>query len=271
MADDDRLESWKDIAAYLRRDVRTVQRWEQTDGLPVHRHKRAHRPIPYAYKSEIDAWWTSRSAVSPSLRTDGALADRNSRPSRRRDAIAATACAIVIVAAAAAYWTMRPRTGRAAATAPAGAATAAPAAPSGDPALQKSIAVLPFLDLTEGMKEEEFADGITEELIDRLNKVPGFRVPAPTSSYFYKNKKVPVSEIGRTLRVGYVLDGSVRKSGKRLRVAARLIRADTADVVWSESYDRPWTDLLVVQDEIAGEVTRALTASIEHRADRDKS
>src|SRR5690242_5889213 len=58
---DERLESWKDIAAYLRRDVRTVQRWEQTDGLPVHRLKRAQRPIPYAYKAELDAWWNSRS------------------------------------------------------------------------------------------------------------------------------------------------------------------------------------------------------------------
>jgi transcriptional activator of cad operon len=131
--------------------------------------------------------------------------------------------------------------------------------------------VLPFLDLSEGMKEEEFADGMTEELIDRLNKVPGLRVPAPTSSYFYKNKKVPVSEIGRTLRVGYLLDGSVRKSGKRLRVAARLIRADTAEVVWSETYDRPWTDMLAVQDEIAGEVTKALTTSLDGRADRGQS
>jgi len=80
---------------------------------------------------------------------------------------------------------------------------------------QKSIAVLPFLDLTEGMREEEFADGVTEELIDKLSKVPGLRVPAPTSSFYFKNKKVPVAEIAKTLGVAYVLDGSTRKSGDR--------------------------------------------------------
>jgi TolB-like protein/DNA-binding winged helix-turn-helix (wHTH) protein len=135
---------------------------------------------------------------------------------------------------------------------------------------QKSIAVLPFLDLTEGMKEEEFADGMTEELIGRLSKVPDFRIPPPTSSFYFKGKQIPVAEIAKTLGVAYVLDGSVRKSGIRLRVAARLIRADNGYVVWSETYDRPLDDILMVQDDIAGEVTKALRASIEGRA-RNKS
>jgi len=128
---------------------------------------------------------------------------------------------------------------------------------------QKSVAVLPFLDLTEGMHEEEFADGMTEELIDKLSKVSDLKVPPPTSSFYYKGKQIPVTEIARSLGVAYVLDGSVRKSGARLRVAARLIRADTGYVVWSESYDRPFNDILMVQDDIAGEVTKALKASIE--------
>jgi transcriptional activator of cad operon len=127
---------------------------------------------------------------------------------------------------------------------------------------EKSIAVLPFLDLTEGMKEEEFADGMTEELIDKLSKIPGMRVPPPTSSFFYKNKQVPVREVAKSLGVTYVLDGSTRKSGNRLRVAARLVRADTAYVLWSETYDRPWDDVLKIQDDIAGEVAKALKASI---------
>ncbi len=127
---------------------------------------------------------------------------------------------------------------------------------------QKSIAVLPFLDLTEGMHEEEFADGMTEELIDKLSKIPGLRVPSPTSSFYFKGKQVPVADIAKALGVAYVLDGSVRKSGTRLRVAARLIRADNGYVVWSESYDRPFGDILMVQDDIAGEVTKALRASI---------
>ena len=135
----------------------------------------------------------------------------------------------------------------------------------------KSIAVLPFLDLTEGMKQEEFADGMTEELIDKISKLPGFRVPAPTSSFYFKNKRVPVPDIARTLGVAYVLDGSIRKSGRRLRVAARLICADRGYVVWSETYDRPWDDILNIQDEIACNVMRALKAAIAAEADHPKS
>ena len=134
------------------------------------------------------------------------------------------------------------------------------------PQPQKSIAVLPFLDLTEGMKEEEFADGMTEEMIDKLSKIPGLQVPSATSSFYFKGKQIPIPEIAKSLGVTYVLDGSVRKSGPMLRVAARLVRADTGYVVWSETYDRPFTDRLMVQDDIAGEVTKALNASSEFKA-----
>lgn len=128
---------------------------------------------------------------------------------------------------------------------------------------QNSIAVLPFLDLTEGMKEEEFADGMTEELIDKLTKIPGLRVPSPTSSFYFKGKQIPVADIAKNLGVVYVLDGSVRKSGNRLRVAARLIQADAGYVIWSETYDRPFDDAVMVQDDIASEVTKKLAYSIE--------
>ena len=127
----------------------------------------------------------------------------------------------------------------------------------------KSVAVLPFLDLTDGMKDEEFADGMTEELIDKLSKIPGLKVPAPTSSFYFKGKQVPLVEMAKTLGVAYVLDGSVRKSGPRLRVAARLVRAENGYVIWSETYDRPLIDKLVVQEDIAGEVAKALPRSIE--------
>jgi transcriptional activator of cad operon len=146
-----------------------------------------------------------------------------------------------------------------------------PASPANVPQPQKSIAVLPFLDLTEGMKKEEFADGMTEELIDKLSKIPGLRVPAPTSSFYFKGKKIPIADIAKTLGVAYLLDGSVRKSGARLRIAARLIRAENGYVVWSETYDRPLDDILKVQDDIAGEVTKALRASIGARPDHDES
>ena len=131
----------------------------------------------------------------------------------------------------------------------------------------KSIAVLPFLDLTEGMKNETFADGMTEELIDRLSKIPGLRVPPPTSSFYYKEKQIPVAEIAKGLGVSYILDGSLRKSGGRVRIAARLIRAESGYIVWSESYDRSFDDILMVQDDIAGKVIKALRASIEAPSD----
>jgi TolB-like protein len=138
---------------------------------------------------------------------------------------------------------------------------------SASPALaaqpQKSIAVLPFLDLTEGMHEETFADGMTEELINKFSKIPGLQVASPTSSFYYKDKQVPVAEIAKALSVAYVLDGSVRKSGDRLRVSTRLARAENGYVVWSETYDRPSADLLMLQDDIAGEVAKALKASID--------
>lgn len=140
------------------------------------------------------------------------------------------------------------------------------------PPPQKSIAVLPFLDLTDEMNQEPFADGMTEELIDKLSKIPGLRVPPPTSSFSFKGKLWPrsqgaaqttIADIAKALGVAYVLDGSVRKSDGRVRVATRLIRADNGYVVWSESYDRPFDDILMVQDDIASQVTKALRASIE--------
>jgi transcriptional activator of cad operon len=133
------------------------------------------------------------------------------------------------------------------------------------PQPQKSIAVLPFLDLTEKMNQEPFADGMTEELIDKLSKIPGLRVAAPTSSFYFKGKQISIADIAKTLRVAYVLDGSVRKSGARLRVATRLIRADNGYIVWSETYDRPLDDILMVQDDIAGEVTKALSGPLSGR------
>jgi transcriptional activator of cad operon len=127
----------------------------------------------------------------------------------------------------------------------------------------KSIAVLPFLDLTDTMNEEPFADGMTEELIDKLSSFPGMQVSAPTSSFYYKDKQVPVADIARSLGVVYILDGSVRTSGTTMRVAARLVRATDGFVVWSGTYDRPLGDKLKVQDEIASEAARALTPVIK--------
>jgi len=126
----------------------------------------------------------------------------------------------------------------------------------------KSVAVLPFQDLTEQMTQEPFADGMTVELIDKLSKVPGLRVHAPMSSASLKGKRYTIAGMAKMIGVAYVVDGSVRKSGSSLRVVARLIHAEDEYVVWSHTYDRTVDDILHVQDDIAGEVTKALRASI---------
>jgi transcriptional activator of cad operon len=142
-----------------------------------------------------------------------------------------------------------------------------PAQGSAEPGLPlASVGVVPFLDLTQGMHEGEFVDGMTEELIDQLSKVPGFRVPSPTASFYFKDKQLSVPEIAKGLGVAYLLDGSVRKSGNRVRIAARLVRADTGFILWTETYDRPMSDILMVQQDIAREVTQALKSSIQGRA-----
>src|SRR6185437_14753869 len=125
---------------------------------------------------------------------------------------------------------------------------------------RQSIAVLPFLDLTtQEMTEEYFADGMTEELIDKLSKVGAFNVPAATASFYYKGKQVPLASIGTALGVTYLVDGSIRKSGPMLRIAVRLVRARDGYVIWSQTYDRPADDRLKVQDEIAAAVSKYLT------------
>ena len=127
----------------------------------------------------------------------------------------------------------------------------------------RSVAVLPFLDLTsQAMNEEYFADGLTEALIDRLSREPGFKVPAASASYFYKNKSLPPAQIARELHVNYLLEGSLRESGESLRIAARLTRTSDSYVIWTQTYERPKSDRLKIQDEIAQEVTGALRESV---------
>ena len=128
----------------------------------------------------------------------------------------------------------------------------------------KSIAVLPFTDMSEKKDQEYFADGLSEELIDMLTKIQDLRVPARTSSFYFKGKAEDIPSIARKLMVAYVLEGSVRKFGTHLRVTAQLVRADNGYHLWSETYDRDLDDLFKVQDDIAGSVVKALKVSILH-------
>ena len=146
------------------------------------------------------------------------------------------------------------------------AAAASPVASAGVPASsaisEKSIAVLPFVDMSEKRDQEYFADGMAEEIINLLSNVPDLRVPARTSSFYFKGKSTKLPDIARELGVAHVLEGSIRRSGSQIRVTAQLVRADTGYHLWSQTYDRDLRDVFKVQDEIANAVVQALQITL---------
>ncbi len=121
-----------------------------------------------------------------------------------------------------------------------------------------SVAVLPFADLSPGHDQEYFSDGLGEEILDHLTKIPNLRVSARASAFQFKGKNEDLRVIGQRLNVANVLEGSVRRDGNRVRISARLIRADNGVNLWSDSYDRDLKEVFVVQDHIARAVASAL-------------
>jgi len=127
---------------------------------------------------------------------------------------------------------------------------------------QKSVAVLAFANLSDDKANEYFSDGISEELLNVLAKVPQLKVAARTSSFHFKGKDTPIPEIARQLGVAYVVEGSVRKAGNKVRITAQLIKAADGFHVWSETYDRDLTDIFAVQDEIAKNILGVVKSSL---------
>ena len=147
---------------------------------------------------------------------------------------------------------------------PASTDAASGASPAEAPvqAAAKSIAVLPFADMSSGKDQEYFADGLSEELLNLLAKIPDLRVAARTSAFKFKGEKIDVKDVAQKLNVAHILEGSVRKSGNKVRITAQLIKAADGYHLWSETYDRTLDDIFVVQDEIAGEVVQALKLTL---------
>jgi TolB-like protein/Tfp pilus assembly protein PilF len=133
----------------------------------------------------------------------------------------------------------------------------------------KTIAVLPFVNMSDDADNEYFADGLSEELLNMLVKVPQLQVAARTSSFSFKGKDAKISDIARELNVSHVLEGSVRKSGDQLRITAQLIKADDGFHLWSETFDRTLDEIFVVQDEIAMKVTNALEVTLLGTSEMD--
>jgi TolB-like protein/predicted Zn-dependent protease len=208
----DRLESWKQIAGYLGRGVRTARRWEREEGLPVHRH--VHRVLGsvYAFKSEIDAWQSqlrSRPHASP----------------------------------------------------PATTASDSPDQP-------RSIAVLPFTNLSADSGNEYFADGLAEEITARLSAVRSLRVISRTSSATFKGSVKDAKKISRALGAQYLLEGSVRRADNKLRVTAQLIDAHADAHLWAETFDGNLDDIFAIQERIARVIVDALELRLTTEEDR---
>ena len=130
---------------------------------------------------------------------------------------------------------------------------------------EKSVAVLPFIAMSSGPDDEYFADGLTEEILNALAQLPELLVTARTSAFSFKGQDVPVQEIAAALGVNHIVEGSVRRSGERLRVTAQLIRADDGFHLWSEQYDSTSTDTIAVQENIAEQIASVLDVVLDER------
>jgi TolB-like protein/Tfp pilus assembly protein PilF len=126
----------------------------------------------------------------------------------------------------------------------------------------KSIAVLPFVNMSSDAEQEYFSDGLSEELLNLLTKIPQLRVTSRSSAFSYKGKDFKIADVGRELNVRYVLEGSVRKAGKQLRITAQLIETGSDTHLWSETYDRTLDNIFAIQDEIASKVVRQLKVTM---------
>jgi TolB-like protein/class 3 adenylate cyclase len=191
---------------------------------------------------------------------------RATRPQRAWPARIAAALAAVALAGAAAWLVLGDRQGGPGPSRNAGPSATAAAQPNAAAELPvKSVAVLPFDALSTGPDDRYFADGLTEEVINALATVPDLLVTARTSAFYFKQKSIPISAIAEALGVAHVVEGSVRRSGDRVRVTAQLIRASDGFQLWSEVYERPLGDVFAVQSEIAASVAGALGVLLDER------
>ena len=167
------------------------------------------------------------------------------------------AAILVLLALLAGWWWMQPSSKNQQSV----GAHALPAAPTNTPD-QKSVAVLPFVNLSDEKGSEYFSDGVSEELLTVLQKIPGMHVAARTSAFSFKGKNATAQEIGQKLGVAYLVEGSVRKAAEAVRIAARLTRADTGEELWSENFTRNLKDVFAVQTELAETIVAQLRGQL---------
>ncbi len=245
-----RLDSWKEIAAYLNRDVTTVQRWEKREGMPVHRHLHDTRGSVYALSAELDAWLASRSLGSegePAAETDspkisGIETGRITSKWQQYLLVGAGIIVAGLVAVAGILFFGR-------------------RLHSNQPAI-RSIAVLPLKNLSADPAQQYLADGMTEALIGRLSGIHDLRVISRTSVMRFRDTELPVSKIAEMLGVDGIVEGSVIRDGSRVRVTTQLIRAASDEHIWSETYDREMSDVLTLESQVAQSVADRVEVTV---------
>ncbi|MDQ1309256.1 MAG: hypothetical protein QG601_524 [Pseudomonadota bacterium] len=191
----------------------------------------------------------------PGLAQQGPVATNASRRGVRPGVALGIAAGLLAVAGLV-YWAQFPRSGS---LTPATSAT--PAVPVTQTGV--TLAVLPFANLSADPAQEYFSDGLTEEILNQLARIPALRLTGRTSSFSFKGKNEDLRQIGAKLGVANLLEGSVRKDGDRLRVTAQLVRAEDGTQQWSKTYDRSLSGLFAVQDEIAKDVAQALSVKLD--------
>ena len=260
----DRLDSWKEIAAYLRRGVSTVQRWEREDGLPVHRLPHSKLGSVYALRTEMDRWWEQRGQklTGPG---DGVPDEQEVEGARAKDSAGTANLPMVVVKPAQGAGT--PRFWLVAAGLLLGLAAVVAAIPSLRAQLFSyfapqreihSIAVLPLINLSRDPEQEYFADGMTEELITELARINALKVISHTSVMQYKGVRKPLPQIARELNVDGVVEGTVLREGGQLRVTVQLIHGPSDTHLWAEEYTRDVHSVLSLQGEVARSIAQAI-------------
>ena len=234
----ERLDSWKEIASYLKRDESTVRRWEK-EGLPIRRHAHKRKATVYANKSEIDAWWNDgRARLEPVEKAPA---------SRRRKIMWWMAAALVLFAVGLGL-----------------SVTGVRDRLLGRPAAGEitSIAVLPLKNLSGDPSQDYFADGMTEALITELGKISTLQVLSHQSVLGYRQTEKPAPQIARELKVNALLEGTALRAGSKVRITVNVVQAVPERHLWAESYEFNQQDVLSVQGEVARGVARQIRVKL---------
>jgi TolB-like protein/Tfp pilus assembly protein PilF len=244
------LDSWKEIAAYLRKDIRTAQLWEKKEGLPVHRHTHAARATVYAYPAELDTWLADRQQKS--ARGSNPLPSDVPPPNRRRILLSTFLVCLVVggLLTAAAIYRHR-----------AVEKASSPKRPNAN-----TIAVLPFEDLSPQQRQDHLADGLTDDIIVALGQTGQLPVISRRSSSRFKATHEPLPQIADSLHANFIVEGTFVRAGRRVRITADLVDGSSDRHLWTQSYERNLADVLSMQDEVAASIASSVTEKMTGKA-----